>query len=132
MLGGFTGTVARVNLSTGEIKKEKLNEEWIRLFIGGRGYGGKIIYDEVDAKVAPFAPENKVLIATGPTAASNAPAGGRTMIITKGALNGTLACSNVGGFFGPEFKKAGYDRVFIEGKSPKPVNGYGIWRGSGT
>ena len=121
MVKGFNGVIARVDLSTGEIKKEKLNEEWVRLFIGGRGYGGKIIYDEVDPKVDPFAPQNKVVIATGPTTASNAPAGGRTMIITKGALNGTLACSNVGGFFGPEFKKAGYDMVIIEGKSPKPV-----------
>ncbi len=121
MVKGFNGVVARVNLSTGEIKKGKLNEEWVRLFIGGRGYGGKIIYDEVDPKVDPFAPENKIVIATGPTSGTNSPAGGRTMIITKGALNGTLACSNVGGFFGPEFKKAGYDMVIIEGKSPKPV-----------
>ena len=63
MVMGFSGGVARVNLATGEIKKEKINEEWARLFIGGRGYGTKIIYDEVDPKVEPLAPENKVVIA---------------------------------------------------------------------
>jgi len=121
MLKGFVGEIARVNLSTGEIKKEKLNEEWARLFIGGRGYGGKIIYDEVDPKIAPFAPDNKIVIATGPVGGSNAPASGRTMIITKAPLNGTIASSNVGGFFGPQLKQAGYDMIIIEGKAEKPV-----------
>lgn len=121
MVKGFAGEIVRVNLSTGEIKKEKINEQWARLFIGGRGYGSKIICDEVDPKVDSLAPENKVVIATGPTGGSNAPASGRTMVITKGAETGTIACSNVGGFFGPELKRAGYDMVIIEGKAEKPV-----------
>jgi len=121
MIKGFAGAIARVNLSTGEIKKEKINEEWARLFIGGRGYGSKIIYDEVDPKIDPLAPENKVVIATGPVGGSNAPASGRTMVITKAPLNGTIACSNVGGFFGPQLKQAGCDMVIIEGKAEKPV-----------
>jgi len=121
MIKGFVGAIARVNLSTGEIKKEKVNEEWARLFIGGRGYGSKIIYDEVDPKIDPLALENKVVIATGPAGGSNAPASGRTMVITKGAETETIACSNVGGFFGPELKRAGYDMVIIEGKAEKPV-----------
>jgi aldehyde:ferredoxin oxidoreductase len=121
MIKGFAGEIVRVNLSTGEVKKQKINEEWARLFIGGRGYGSKIICDEVDPKIDPLAPENKVVIATGPTAGSNAPASGRTMVITKGAETGTIACSNVGGFFGPQLKQAGYDMVIIEGKAEKPV-----------
>lgn len=121
MVKGFVGEIVRVNLSTGEIKKEKINEEWARLFIGGRGYGSKIICDEVDPKIDPLAVGNKVVVATGPTAGSNAPASGRTMVITKGAETGTIACSNVGGFFGPELKRAGYDMVIIEGKAKQPV-----------
>ena len=121
MIKGFAGEIIRVNLSTGEIKKEKLNEEWARLFIGGRGYGSKIIYDEVDPKVDPLALENKVVIATGPAGGSNAPASGRVMVITKGAETETIACSNVGGFLGPQLKQAGYDMVIIEGKAKKPV-----------
>ena len=121
MIKGFAGVIARVNLSTGEIKREKINEEWARLFIGGRGYGSKIIYDEVDPKIDPLTPENKVVIATGPAGGSNAPASGRTMVITKGPETGTIASSNVGGFFGPQLKRAGYDMVIIEGKAEKPV-----------
>ena len=43
------------------------------------------------------------------------------MVITKGPLNGTIACSNSGGFFGPMLKRAGYDMIVLEGKSTKPV-----------
>ena len=121
MVKGFAGEIVRVNLSTGKIKKEKINEQWARLFIGGRGYGSKIIYDEVDPKIDPLAPENKVVIATGSTCGSNAPTSGRVMVITKGPETGTIACSNVGGHFGPQLKRAGYDMVIIEGKSDKPV-----------
>jgi aldehyde:ferredoxin oxidoreductase len=129
MVKGFAGGVARVNLTTGEIKKEKINEDWARLFIGGRGYGTKIIYDEVDPKVDPMAPENKVVIAVGPAAGTNAPTSGRTMVITKGAETGTIACSNVGGHFGPQLKQAGYDMVIIEGKAEKPVY---LWINEGS
>ena len=121
MLKGYAGVILRVNLSTGEIKREGLNEEQARLFIGGRGYGTKIIYDEIDPKVDPLSPENKVVIATGPTSGSTAPSSGRTVVVTKGALNGAIACSNAGGFFGPELKQAGYDMVVLEGKAKSPV-----------
>jgi len=121
MVKGIANEIARVNLSTSEVKKETINGEWARLFIGGRGYGGKIIYDEVDPTTDPLAPDNKVVIATGSACGSNAPASGRTMVITKAPLNGTIATSNVGGFFGPQLKQAGYDMVIIEGKAEKPV-----------
>jgi len=121
MIKGYAGVILRVNLSKGEIKREETNEEQARLFIGGRGYGTKIIYDEIDPKIDPLSPENKVVIATGPTSGSTTPSSGRTVVVTKGALNGAIACSNVGGFFGPELKQAGYDMVIIEGKARSPV-----------
>ena len=121
MLKGFTGVILRVNLSTGEIKREGINEEQAKLFIGGRGYGTKIIYDEVEPTIDPLSPANKVVIATGPIGGSNMPSSGRTMVITKGVETGAIACANVGGFFGPQFKQAGYDMVILEGKAEKPV-----------
>lgn len=121
MIKGYAGSIARVNLSTGKIHAEDINEEWARSFIGGRGYGGRIIYEEVSPTCDALGPDNKIVVATGPAAGSNAPASGRTMVITKSPLNGSLACSNVGGFFGHELKRAGYDAVIIEGKAQKPV-----------
>jgi aldehyde:ferredoxin oxidoreductase len=120
-LGGYQGKILRVNLSTGETKAEPINEEWARLFIGGRGYGTRIMYEEVDPKVDPLSEENKVIIATGPLDGTLAPSSGRVMVITKGALNGAIACSNAGGHFGPELKHAGYDMIIFEGKAKEPV-----------
>ena len=118
---GYANSIARVNLFSGEIRFEAIKEKWARDFIGGRGYGGRIIYEEVDPLSDPLGASNKIVVATGPVAGSGSPASGRTMIVTKSPLNGTLACSNVGGFFGDELKKAGYDMVIIEGKSAVPV-----------
>jgi len=67
MIKGFSGVILRVNLSTGEVKREGVDEKQARLFIGGRGYGSKIIYDEVEPTIAPLSMENKVVVATGPT-----------------------------------------------------------------
>jgi aldehyde:ferredoxin oxidoreductase len=121
MLKGFNGVILRVGLNDGRIEREGINEQWARLFIGGRGYGERIIYEEVDPKVDPLSKDNKAVIATGPIGGTTAPASGRTMVITKGALNDTIACSNGGGYFGTELKMAGYDMIILEGKAPHPV-----------
>jgi len=121
MYKGYVGTILRVDLTTGTVKREGINEKWAELFIGGRGYGEKLYAEEVDATIDPLSPDNKVILATGPLGGTMAPAGGRTMVITKGPLNGTLACSNGGGYFGTELKMAGYDMIVFEGKAKNPV-----------
>lgn len=120
-LGGYQGKILRVNLSTEEVKVEPLNEVWARMFIGGRGYAERIIYEEVDPKIDPLSEKNKVVIATGPLGGTLAPSSGRTMVVTKGALNGAIASSNAGGFFGPALKHAGFDMVILEGRAKEPV-----------
>jgi len=97
---GYAGKLLRVNLSTGEIKTEQLDFALSRMFLGGRGLASKILYDEIDPKVNPLSPENKIIFAAGPLTGTNAPTGGRYMVITKGPLTGTIASSNSGGFFG--------------------------------
>ena len=119
--GGFQGKILRVNLTNGKIMIEDLNEDWAKKYVGGRGYGTKIMYEEVDPKVDPLSEKNKVIIATGPLGGTLAPSSGRAMVITKGPLTGTIACSNVGGYFGPALKHAGFDMVIIEGKAKEPV-----------
>ena len=73
--------------------------------------GTKIFYDEVDPQVDPLSPENKIIFMTGPLTGTLATSGGRYNVVTKGALNGTIAASNSGGAFGPELKYAGYDGI---------------------
>ncbi|MDW7670742.1 MAG: aldehyde ferredoxin oxidoreductase family protein [Bacillota bacterium] len=118
---GYRGTILRVNLSTGEIKKEALDKELAKQYVGGRGLAEKMFSDEVDHKVEPFDPANKLIIATGPLSGTPTPTGGRYMVITKSPLTGTIASSNSGGRWGAELKFAGYDMIIVEGKSEKPV-----------
>ncbi|HVN53091.1 MAG TPA: aldehyde ferredoxin oxidoreductase family protein [Anaerolineaceae bacterium] len=118
---GWTGTILRVNLTTGEIKKEPTNLKDARLFIGARGLATKILSDEIDPTIDPLGPENKLIFAPGPLSGTMAPSMGRYDVVCKGPLNGTVAASNSGGSFGPEVKFAGYDMIIFEGVSKKPV-----------
>jgi aldehyde:ferredoxin oxidoreductase len=118
---GWTGTILRVNLAEGTVKKEALNLRDARLYLGGRGLGTKIMMDEVDPGVDPFSPDNKLIFMTGPLTGTLAASPGRYEVITKAPLTGTIGASNSGGHFGPELKFAGYDGVIFEGRAEKPV-----------
>ena len=117
----WAGKILRVDLTAGTVKSEPLNMEWARAYIGSRGLGSKYLVEEVDAKVDPLSSANKIIWATGPLTGTMASTGGRYTVITKSPLTGTIACSNSGGYWGAEFKMAGWDMVIFEGKSAKPV-----------
>ena len=117
----WAGKILRVNLSAGTVTPEPLNMDWARQYIGSRGLGSKYLISEIDPKVDPLSPDNKIIWATGPLTGTMASTGGRYTVITKGPLTGAIACSNSGGYWGAELKMAGWDMVIFEGKSPKPV-----------
>ena len=117
----WTGKVLRVNLTKGTCKAEALNQEWAQDYLGQRGLATKYLVEEVDAKVDALAPENKMIMATGPLTGTMASTGGRYSVITKSPLTSCVACSNSGGFIGAEIKNAGWDLIIFEGKSPTPV-----------
>ena len=117
----WAGKILRVNLTEGTVRSEPLNMEWARQYIGSRGLGSKYLISEIDPKVDPLSPENKIIWATGPLTGTMAATGGRYTVITKGPLTGAIACSNSGGYWGAELKFAGWDMIIFEGKSPKPV-----------
>ncbi|HEY0836860.1 MAG TPA: aldehyde ferredoxin oxidoreductase family protein [Azospirillum sp.] len=118
---GWAGKILRVNLTAGTCKSEPLNMEWAQKYLGSRGLGTKYLCEEIDPKVDPLSPDNKMIFATGPLTGTMASTGGRYTVITKGALTNAIACSNSGGFFGNELKNAGWDMIIFEGRSPKPV-----------
>ncbi|MCP4196391.1 MAG: aldehyde ferredoxin oxidoreductase family protein [Proteobacteria bacterium] len=111
----------RINLSNGDIKLSKISEKLIKQYLGGRGLASKYLVDEVDPKIDPLSPKNKIIFAGGLLTGSNAPTGGRYMVVCKGPLTGTIASSNSGGTFGAELAKAGIQICIIEGKAKKPV-----------
>ena len=119
MSGAYYEKIARINLTTGEIKVEALDLDTAHKFIGGRGLGTKILYDEGVATVDPLSPENKLIYITGPMTGAAAPSTGRYMVVTKSPLTGMIACSNSGGIWGAKLKHAGWDAIIVEGQAPE-------------
>jgi len=121
MLGGYTGKLLQVDLTKNKIVEKSLSPEMIKAFIGGRGFGIKILFDEVKPRIDPLSPENKIIITTGPLAGTNAQSFARWIVTTKSPLTGTYFRSVGGGWFAPELKFAGYDLIVVEGKAEKPM-----------
>lgn len=122
MLGGYAGKILRVNLSSGSIKKEALNEKIVFNFLGGRGYVAKILYDELKPGVDPLSAQNKLIFMTGPLTGTGFPGAGRTAVGSKSPLTGTIFDASMGGSFGLYLKRAGLDGIIIEEKSERPVH----------
>src|SRR5262245_42555377 len=120
-MSGWTGKLLRVNLTTGQARVEDIPQEWMRDYIGGRGVADRYLWEELDPRVDPFAPENKLIFATGPLTGTPVSCGARYMVVTKGALTGAVTTSNSGGHWGPELRFAGYDLLLVQGKAPRPV-----------
>ncbi|MDD2875482.1 MAG: aldehyde ferredoxin oxidoreductase N-terminal domain-containing protein, partial [Azoarcus sp.] len=118
---GWNRKVLRVDLTAGTCREEPLNMKWAQDYLGSRGLATKYLVSEIDPKVDPLSPENKMIMSTGPLTGTMASTGGRYTVVTKGPLTGAIACSNSGGYFGAELKFAGWDMIIFEGKSPKPV-----------
>jgi aldehyde:ferredoxin oxidoreductase len=118
---GWRGKVLRVDLTRSEMKEENLDGKVAKDYIGGRGLGIYYLNREVDPRVDPLSPENMLIMATGPLTGTSAPTAARYMVMTKGPLTGALTCSNSGGQFPQELKRAGFDALLITGRAPSPV-----------
>ena len=117
----YMGTIIRVDLAAGTVKKEPLNMKNAEEYVGARGLGTKYFCDEVDPKVDPLGPDNKLIFMTGPLTGTAASCSGRYEVVAKAPLTGTIGAANSGGHFGPELKYAGYDGIIFEKQSEKPV-----------
>ncbi|MDQ7781041.1 MAG: aldehyde ferredoxin oxidoreductase family protein, partial [Planctomycetota bacterium] len=117
----YGGTILRVDMTSGRVRKEPVSEKLASDYIGGRGFTAKILYDELRAGTDPLGPDNKLVMASGPLAGLFLPAGGKTTFAAKSPATGLYGDSNIGGLIAAEIKYAGYDAVVIEGKSPRPV-----------
>lgn len=118
---GWQGRILRVDLNKRTCDIEPLNMDWAHAYLGQRGLASKYLLEETDPAVDPLAAENKLIFATGPLTGTMASTGGRYSVVTKGALTGSIACSNSGGQFGAELKLAGYDMIIFEGRAVEPV-----------
>jgi len=118
---GWRGKILRVDLTTGELREENLDGKVARDYIGGRGLGIYYLNREADPRGHPLSPENMLIMAAGPLTGTSAPTAARYMVMTKGPLTGALTCSNSGGQFPKELKRAGFDALLFTGRAAKPV-----------
>jgi len=115
----YGGTILRVDLSEGKITKEP-TAYYSKDFLGGRGINIKILYDEVPPGTDPLDPASPLIFGIGPLCGTPVPAS-RVEVTARSPETGFLGTSNFGGFFGPEFKFAGYDNIVVVGRADKPV-----------
>ncbi|MDW7668842.1 MAG: aldehyde ferredoxin oxidoreductase family protein [Bacillota bacterium] len=120
MENGYTKKLLSVNLRTGETSDFKLEDEILEKFIGGRGLGGKLLYDLMSPGVDPLSPENVLLFLTGPLTGTIAPGGAKFVVVTKSPATGTFLDSYSSGKLAVEIRMAGYDGLLITGKAEKP------------
>jgi len=118
---GYNGKVLRIDLSTRQFTTEPLDETDAKKYLGGRGLVAKILFDELQPHIDPLGPNNKLVFATGPLAATGFPLNSRWLVASKSPLTGIWGEALCGGSFAVQLKKAGYDVLIIEGKANSPV-----------
>lgn len=119
---GYANRSLYVNLTTKKIKEKKVTEDMKKLFVGGRGFGLKLLLDEIKPTTRWNSDENELIITTGPLCGATQYAGsGKSICLTVSPSTDIICDSNVGGFFGPFLKFSGFDALEIQGKAEEDV-----------
>lgn len=118
---GYMGKIAEVNLTTEEITIRDFPEDIAKKYLGGSGFGAKVLYDETGPETDPLGPENPLIFAAGPVTGTRSFNSDRFEVISKSPKTGIYGEASCGGHWGSRFKKCGFDALIIRGKSPKPV-----------
>ena len=116
-----TGFNLEIDLTRGNIEKVASNPKETELYLGGLGTNAKIMWDRVPHDVEPFSPENLLIFGAGLLCGTPATGCNRTIVSTISPQTRLLAFSMMGGFWAPELKYAGYDKVILRGQSPDLV-----------
>jgi len=119
--GGYFFRILEVDLTRGTSEVRSFDEEFALQFIGGRGFGARILADHLKGRkkrIDPLGPENILVIAPGPLTGVYLPASGKNSFITISPATGIYGDSSIGGVFGVELRQAGYDAVVLKGRAP--------------
>ncbi|MCF8387932.1 MAG: hypothetical protein K9G47_08615 [Bacteroidales bacterium] len=119
---GYTDKILYVNVSGKEIKEKDVDPQMKEKFIGGRGYGLKLLWDATKPDTKWNDPENEINISSGPIGGITQYSGtGKAICVSISPQTDIPIDSNVGGFFGPYLKFAGFDALELQGKAEKDV-----------
>ena len=127
--------ILKIDLTTGTTEEYVIPKQWEKDFLGGASLAARILYSALTRELDPLSPEAPLLFMMGPMTGTSGPTTGRFVVCGKGPATGLWAESNMGGFWGPELRAAGYDGLWITGKAESPVylwlNGSSPSTGSG-
>ena len=118
---GYIGKYLHVDLSSGAIEVRDVPEEIRLSYIGGVGWGAKLLYDGTNRSTNPLGPENLLCFVTGPLTGTRISGAGRHSVVCKSPLTGAWGESSVGGTWGRQLKMAGYDGIVVTGRAAGPV-----------
>ncbi|MFW9869061.1 MAG: aldehyde ferredoxin oxidoreductase family protein [Candidatus Thorarchaeota archaeon] len=113
--------ILHVNLSDQSIRREEIPPDLFKQYLGGRGLGVKLLFDNLAPRTDALSPDNLLVFAVGPSTATRIPTGGRFVVVTKSPTTGTIFDSHAGGYFGAQLRRAGFAAVVFHGKSDSPV-----------
>jgi len=118
---GTTGKILRVNLTTGAMEIQTLDEDFYRLYPGGKALAGYILLNELPPHTDPFSPENVMVFANGLLTGAPVSTATRYVVSARSPLTNGYGESEAGGFWGPELKMAGFEAIVVKGRAPTPV-----------
>ena len=119
---GYTDKVLYINVGTTEIKERDVPLAMKEKFIGGKGYGLRLLWNATKPETKWDDPENEIIISSGPLGGITQYSGtGKSLVVSISPQTDSVMDSNVGGFFGPFLKFSGFDAVEIQGKASKDV-----------
>jgi len=121
MLKSCVGRILRVDLSSGDLRIEELDEGTRRSYLGGRGFGVLFLYRENPVGVEPLSPGNRLIFSSSVIGGAPVPGINRVSIVSKSPLTYGFGEAEAGGFFGPELRRAGFEAIILEGRSEDPV-----------
>jgi len=116
-----TGYNLEIDLTRGNIERVASDPKDTELYLGGLGTNAKILWDRVPPEIDAFDADNLLIFAAGLLCGTPATGCNRTIVSTFSPQTKLMAFSMMGGFFAPELKYAGYDKVILRGKSPDLV-----------
>jgi len=119
---GYTDKTLYINVGTTEIKEKDVPLVMKEKFIGGKGYGLRLLWDATKPDTKWDDKENEIIISSGPIGGITQYSGsGKSLVVTISPQTNSVMDSNVGGFFGPFLKFSGFDAIEIQGKADKDV-----------
>jgi aldehyde:ferredoxin oxidoreductase len=119
---GYAGRTLYVNLSDNTIASKPVTRQMKDIFIGGRGFGLKLLWDGVTPDTCWDDPENEIIISSGPLGGTTGyPGAGKSLVVSLSPLTNCVMDSNVGGYYGPLLKFSGWDAIEVQGKAQEDV-----------